>query len=77
MRTEPTETSRLKARVRELEAAIKKHRRQTGHDLCWENDEALWSVLKDGKKFDHTPPPWEQFMQRCAAYRASREKPRQ
>lgn len=65
----------LRARVRELEAAIRKHRRATGHKMCWENDEELWRVLKDGKKLDHAPPPWEEFMQRCAAYRASREKP--
>jgi hypothetical protein len=68
------ETARLKARVRELEAAIKKHRRQTGHNMCWENDEELWRVLGDKKKVDHTPPPWEEFMRRCAAYRASKDK---
>lgn len=65
---------KLQARIRELEAAIKKHRRRTGHNMCWENDEELWSVLKDGKKFDHTPPPWPEFMRRCALYRASKDK---
>lgn len=64
----------LKGRIRTLESAIRKHRRQTGHDLCWENDEELWSVLPDSKAYDHTPPPWEEFIQRCAAYRKSRER---
>lgn len=68
------EIVRLRARVKELEAAIRKHRRQTGHNLCWENDEELWRVLRDGKTYDHTPPPWEEFMKRCTAYRASRDK---
>ena len=67
------QVSLLKARIRELESAIRRHRRATGHNLCWENDEELWSVLPDGKAFDHTPPPWEEFMKRCAAYRASRQ----
>lgn len=67
------EVNQLKKRVKELENAIKKHRKQTGHNMCWENDEELWSVLKDGKKFNHKPPPWDEFITRCAAYRKSRE----
>ena len=70
----PQELARLKKRVRVLEAAIKKHRRQTGHNLCWENDEELWRALGDKVKLDHTPPPWEEFIQRCAAYRQSRQR---
>jgi hypothetical protein len=60
-------------RIRELEDAIRKHRSATGHDMCWENDVELWSVLKDNVKMDHTPPPWPEFMKRCAAYRASKD----
>lgn len=54
--------------------AIKKHREQTGHNMCWENDEELWSVLKDGIVIDHTPPNWCEFMTKCAQYRASKDK---
>lgn len=64
----------LKQRVRELEDAIRKHREQTGHNMCWENDEELWAVLKDGVKIDHTAPPWQEFMTKCAAYRASKDE---
>lgn len=60
-------------RIQELEAAIRKHRQATSHDMCWENDVELWGVLKDSPKMDHTPPPWCEFMQRCAAYRASKD----
>lgn len=63
----------LEERDGALEKAIRKHRDQTGHNLCWENDEELWSVLADGVKIDHTPPPWGEFMTKCAAYRESRE----
>lgn len=64
----------LRARVAELEAAIRKHREATGHEMCWENDEELWSTLGDGVVIDHTPPPWCEFMQRCAEYRASKDR---
>lgn len=61
-------------RIKQLEDAIRKHRAQTGHDMCWENDEELWQALGDGVDIDHTPPPWCEFMHRCAAYRASKDK---
>lgn len=64
----------LHTRINELETAIKKHREQTGHNMCWENDEELWSVLNDGVKIDHTPPNWCEFMTKCAEYRASKDK---
>lgn len=68
------EVQRLKVRIQELETAIKKHRSQTGHHLCWENDYELWSVLKDKKgPSTHRVPPWDEFMKNCAAYRKSRE----
>jgi hypothetical protein len=67
------EIARLKKRVAELEAAIRHHRSQTGHDLCWENDEKLWTVLRDKVRVRHHVPPWEEFMTRCAQYRQSRE----
>lgn len=64
----------VNSKVKFLEDAIRKHRDATGHDMCWENDEELWSVLKDGVKLDHTPPTWCEFMKNCAAYRASKDK---
>lgn len=62
-------------RVVELEAAIKKHREQTGHNMCWENDRELWRVLGDkvDTTFSHIPPSWPEFMDRCVQYRKSRE----
>ena len=54
--------------------AIKTHREQTGHEMCWENDEELWTVLNDGVKIDHTPPSWCEFITKCAEYRKSKEK---
>jgi len=68
------ETAWMIGRIKELENAIKKHREQTGHEMCWENDEELWQVLEDGIKLDHTPPEWCEFMQKCAEYRKSRER---
>jgi hypothetical protein len=65
---------KLEERVNELTAAIYKHREQTGHNMCWENDEELWAVLNDGVKIDHTAPNWCEFMTKCAEYRASNDK---
>lgn len=62
-------------RLARLEAAIRRHRAAQGHDLCWENDIELWSALGDGVQVDRQVPPWPEFMSRCAAYRASFDKP--
>ncbi len=53
--------------------AIEHHREQTGHNMCWENDNELWAVLDDGVKVDHTAPSWPDFMTRCVMYRASKD----
>lgn len=66
--------AKLYARINELESAVKKHREQTGQNMCWENDEELWTVLNDGVKIDHTAPNWCEFMTKCAQYRASKDK---
>lgn len=62
-------------RIKELEDAIKNHRAQTGHSMCWENDQELWQVLGEKKipGFSHRPPPWDEFMDKCVQYRKSRE----
>lgn len=57
-----------------LRAAIENHRSKTKHEMCWENDEELWAVLDDGVKIDHTPPPKDEFLRRCAEYCSSRMK---
>lgn len=59
--------------ARRLVTAIEGHRSKTGHEMCHENDEELWRVLNDKVRIDHTPPPWCEFMQKCALYRASKD----
>lgn len=58
---------------RRLVEGIEKHRSATGHEMCHENDEELWALLADGVTIDHTPPPWCEFMHKCALYRASKD----
>jgi len=62
------------ARIAELEEAIKKHRAQTGNNLCWENDLELWAILKDeDPQYPHkTLPNKEEFLRNCKAYYESR-----
>lgn len=64
----------LSDRVRELEAAIEKHRSRKGNDLCWENDVELWAVLNDDKtKYPHdTLLPKNVFLSNCEYYYNSR-----
>jgi len=59
--------------IKHLESAIKKHRDQTGHNMCWENDQELWAVLNDDVEIDHTPPAWDEFMLKCVEYRKSKD----
>ena len=68
------ETTYLVSKLEELRSAIKDHREKTGHEMCWENDEELWQVLGDNIEIDHTPPNWCEFMERCVAYRKSKDK---
>lgn len=66
------------ARVRELEASIRKHRGQLGHDQCWENDIELYEVLNDGGDNlgpHRSLPCREEFMTRCKEYYESRLVP--
>lgn len=66
----------LYQRVQKLENAIRKHRDASGHDLCWENDIELWSVL-DGECVPRKEvPSWCDFIQNCAKYRASLDQER-
>ena len=62
----------LQKRIKELEDAIRKHREANGHDQCWENDEELYSILKDGVEIKKDLPPRCEFRQRCKEYYESR-----
>lgn len=59
--------------ARAMRQAIRAHRANSGHDLCWYVPE-LWALLPDGAAGgpDDVPPP-DVFLNRCAAYRASLE----
>jgi hypothetical protein len=71
-----SELSSAREEIRALRGAIKTHREQTGHNLCWLNDVKLWEVLGDGKTtYPHdTLPSEEEFKMGCAAFYASRKK---
>ncbi len=61
----------LLAEVKRLRAGIRKHRDASGHDLCHWHPE-LWALLPSVEKRQlPVVPPWPEFMQRCAAYRAT------
>lgn len=65
------ERDALIAEVKKLRAGVRQHRDASGHNLChWVPE--LWSLLPETEK-PRLPvvPPWPEFMQRCAAYRAS------
>lgn len=64
----------LRAEVKRLREAIRKHRDSSGHDLCWYHPE-LWSLLPE--KYDPKPtiPEFGEFIHRCVAYRTGLEKP--
>lgn len=60
----------LRAEVRKLRAAIRRHRDSTEHELCWHHP-ALWGLLPE--KTDPLPvvPAWPEFMHGCVRYRQS------
>ena len=67
------ELSNTIARELELDAAIRYHRAQTGHNMCWENDKELWKVLGDETDIDHTLPERCEFLRKCEEYYDSRK----
>jgi hypothetical protein len=71
----PMSRGELLAQVVILRAMIRKHRDAKGHDLCWFWPE-LWSLLPEKEMPNPEPPPWPEFMQKCATYRASLDKRR-
>jgi hypothetical protein len=66
----------LQYEIMKLRNAIRKHRDRQGHDLCWDSSE-LYALLPEQKVVTPVVPPWCEFMQNCAAYRASLDQPKQ
>lgn len=60
-------------RIKELEAAIRKHRDQKGDDRCWLDDEELYNLLPEG--FDSRQLSPEIMLKNCAKFVASRHNP--
>lgn len=60
----------LIAEVKKLRAGVRQHRDAEGHNLCWWVPE-LWSLLPEAPHRLPQVPPWPEFVQKCAAYRAS------
>ncbi len=67
---ESMSADQLKGEVVRLRSAIRLQRDQKGHDLCWYLPE-LWEVLPEKIQPQPEIPPWDEFIQRCAAFRKS------
>jgi hypothetical protein len=63
-------TLRLRAEIKKLREGVRAHRDAEGHNLCWYVPE-LWGLLPE--KLDPKPkvPPVGEFLENCAAYRAT------
>lgn len=62
------------AEVERLRAAIRKHRDERGHNRCWLDDRALYSVLPEGG--DVSPLPCKvDFLRECERYWNHRQVP--
>jgi hypothetical protein len=60
----------LLAAARAMRAAIRAHRDQKGHGLCWHHPD-MWALLPDPPEGGQVVPDWPQFMRGCIRYRAS------
>jgi hypothetical protein len=56
--------------VMRLRGAIREHRDQSRHDLCWYQP-ALWVLLPEGTDPLPVVPEWPQFMEGCVKFRRS------
>lgn len=63
-------TEQLVAEVKKLRAAIRAHRDESGHELCW-HQPALWNLLPERVQPAIAVPAWPQFMRGCIRYRQS------
>ena len=68
----PTE---LLAAARQMRQAIRAHRDQTGHGLCWHHPD-MWALLPDKAEPDIAVPPWPKFLRGCVKYRESLDQQR-
>ena len=66
----------LIAEAAKLRAAIRRHRDESGHGLCWHHPD-MWALLPDKMDPDIAVPPWPKFLRGCVKYRESldRQKP--
>lgn len=56
--------------VKRLRAAIRQHRDNSGHELCWHHPQ-LWALLPEGTAALPKVPDWPQFLRGCIKYRQS------
>lgn len=67
------EIETLRARVEELENAIRVHRDAHGNEMCWINDSELYEILHEDTVDNRTTlPPREEFLGNCEKYYESR-----
>ncbi len=67
--------AQLATEIRRLRDGIKEHRSATGHELCWLNDVALWTLIGEdaAPAYPHeTLPVREEFLSQCCRYYESR-----
>lgn len=60
-------TEQLVAEVSKLRPAIRRHRDESGHELCW-HQPALWNLLPERTQPAVAVPEWSQFMRGCVRY---------
>ena len=63
----------LLAEVKRLRAGIRKHRDNTGHELCWHHPD-LWGLLPESSDPIPHVPDWPQFLRGCLRYRESLDR---
>lgn len=64
----------LLAEVKKLRAGIRADRDVRGHNLCWYRPE-LWNLLPERVTPSPEPPPEDEFLAKCAEFRASLVRP--
>jgi hypothetical protein len=60
----------LLAEVKNLRAAIRKHRDASAHGLCWHHPQ-MWGLLPEKIDPAIAVPPWPKFLRGCVRYRQS------
>ena len=63
-------SERLLEEVKRLRAAVRAHRDNSGHHLCWFHPQ-WWGLLPEPIAPQVAVPPWSQFMRGCIAFRTS------